>query len=152
MAKNVFFAWILFHAKVQTILKFFGPKKFFHTTVPFGCESTGKMQFIFFFQKLWKFRISVFTRIFSRQKIFKIGFYKTQFFSWAISAENGSKSAIAFLKFRNPLEKQNGGETVWILVTYSYPELWYFCSLGWTEVFLVCDCNTLFFLHRQSMK
>ena len=45
MAKNNFFAWIRFHAKVQSILNFFSPGHFFHTTIPFGCKSIWKMRF-----------------------------------------------------------------------------------------------------------
>ena len=56
--KIIFFAWIRFHAKVQSILNFCGPGNFFHTTFPFGCRSPWKMQFWDKFEKklkvLWK--------------------------------------------------------------------------------------------------
>ena len=43
--KMIFFAWLRFHAKVQSILNFFGPGHFVHTTFPFGCRSPWKMRF-----------------------------------------------------------------------------------------------------------
>ena len=56
--KMIFFAWIRFHAKVQSILNFFRHGHFFHTTIPFGCRSPWKMRFwdkfdiLIFFKKL----------------------------------------------------------------------------------------------------
>ena len=50
--KMIFFAWDRFHSKIQTILKKFSPRNFFHTTISFGCTSAWNIQI---FQNLQKF-------------------------------------------------------------------------------------------------